>query len=71
MVPVDTLPSKKTVPRALYGIFDNNMKNYQDSSEKNGCIFLKDASKAKWKMEKGCCENPSPCLLYQVTEKLA
>ena len=34
MVPVDTLPSEKTVLRALYGIFDNNMKKYRENIEK-------------------------------------
>ena len=68
MVPVDTLPSEKTVLRAFYGIFDNNMKKYQDNSEKIGCLLLKDTSNARCEVEKGCCETPSPCLLYQVTE---
>ena len=29
MVPEDTLPSEKTVLRALHGIFENNMKKYR------------------------------------------
>ena len=68
MVPVDTLPSEKTVLRAFYGIFDNNMKKYRDNSEKIGCLLLKDTSNARCEVEKGCCETPRPCLLYQVTE---
>ena len=46
MVPGDTLPSEKTVLRAFYGIFDNNMKKYRDNSEKIGCLLLKDTSNA-------------------------
>ena len=63
MVPVDTLPLEKTVLRALYGSFDNNMKKYRDNSEKIGCIFLKDTIYTRFMVEKGCCETPSPCLL--------
>ena len=68
MVPGDTLPSEKTVLRAFYGIFDNNMKKYRDNSEKIGCLLLKDTSNARCEVEKGCCKTPRPCLLYQVTE---
>ena len=49
MVPVDTLPSEKTVLRALYGIFDNNMKKYRHNSEKIGCLLLKDTSNVRWR----------------------
>ena len=30
MVPEDTLPSEKTVLRALHGVFENNMKKYRE-----------------------------------------
>ena len=68
MVPVDTLPSEKTVLRALYGIFNNNMKKYRENSEKIGCLLLKDTSNPRCEVEKGCRKTPTPCLLYRVTE---
>ena len=49
MVPGDTLPSEKTVLRAFYGIFDNNIKKYPDNSEKIGCLLLKDTSNVRWR----------------------
>ena len=72
MVPVDTLPSEKTVLRAFNGIFDNNMKKYQDNSEKIGCLLLKDTNNARCEVEKGCCKIPRLCLIlyesYRTTD---
>ena len=68
MVPEDTLPPEKTVLRALHGLFENNMKDYREQSERISCNLLKENSKARCEVEKGCSETPSPCLLYQVME---
>ena len=68
MVPEDTLPSEKTVLRALHGLFENNMKKYREQSERISCNLLKENSKARCEVEKGCSETPSPCLLYQVMD---
>ena len=69
MVPEDTLPSEKTVLRALlHGLFENNMKKYREQSERISCNLFKENSKARCVVEKGCSETPSPCLLYQVIE---
>ena len=37
MVPEDTLPSEKTVLRALHGLFENNMKKCREQSRRIGC----------------------------------
>ena len=68
MVPEDTLPSEKTVLRALYGLFENNMKKYREQSEIISCTLLKETSNAQCEVEKGCSETPSPFLLFQVME---
>ena len=68
LVPEDTLPSEKTVLRALHGLFENNMKKYREQSERICCYLLKETSNARCEVEKGCSETPSPCLLYQVME---
>ena len=47
MVPEDTLPSEKTVLRALHGLFENNMKEYREQSERISCNLLKEKSKAQ------------------------
>ena len=59
MVPVDTLPSEKTVLRAIYGIFDNNMKKYRENSETIGCLLLKDKQYQMWGGE-GLLRDPQP-----------
>ena len=68
MVPEDTLPSEKTVLRALHGLFENNMKKYRELSERKSCNLLKENSKVRCEVEKGCSETPSPCLLYQLMD---
>ena len=67
-LPEDTLPSEKTVLRALHGLFENNMKAYREQSERISCNLLKENSKARCEVEKGCSETPSPCLLYWVMD---
>ena len=34
MVPQDTLASKRTMLRALHGLFNNNMRQYRDNHER-------------------------------------
>ena len=63
MVPQETLPSKKTVLRAFYGIFGNERTNI--NSAKVCCPLQKDNNKARCEVEEGC-RTLSPCLLYQV-----
>ena len=60
MVTVDTLPSEKTVLRALYCIFDKNMKKYRDNSEKIGCLLLKATSNTRCGSGEGLLRDPQP-----------
>ena len=62
----DTLPSSKTVPRVLHGLFSNNMKQYRENSYKISCPRMLTSNSSRCEEEAGSSRTLIRCLLYHV-----